>query len=101
RAQVVGLSDLGEVADIRLYISPDRPIALLRHTRFVPRDVVKPGGSTDQSFEAQHTLYILREDGRLGAHVELPPPGMLSEVRWSAEGVPVLSRVHMDRSQPK
>ncbi len=72
KAQVIGLTELGEDGYLDFWVSPARPVAVLKYTRNIPMKTTLPNGTNVDAVDFHETLYMLSETGRLGAHVEMP-----------------------------
>jgi hypothetical protein len=90
KAQIVGLTDVGEDGLLDLWVSPALPIAVLRHTRSRIVQVPGPGGSAREEIANQDTLHVLSDTGRIVARVDIPKGLIFSGLLPGEDGGPVV-----------
>jgi hypothetical protein len=95
KAQVVGLTEVGEEGMLDLWVSPVKPIAVLHRTRWDSVKIPQPDGSVKDGPRNPDTLYLLSESGRIGAHVNVPSDQPLGGLLTGEDGGPVVSTYQM------
>jgi hypothetical protein len=100
RPQVIGLTGLEDDGHLQLFFSPVEPLAILEHARYIPGEITLPDGNRRASLSVQRTLYLIRQDGRLGASLKLSEEMAGAEITWSQSGEPVLRTFVMVDKKP-
>jgi hypothetical protein len=91
RPQVIGLTELGNTRDLELHVSPVTPLAMVVQSQFEWHEEKTPDGKKMMVRDGHRTVYLLGDDGRLGASIQLPKDLELGQVIWSEAGSPVLA----------
>jgi hypothetical protein len=95
KAQVVGLTDVGDDGYLDLWVSPVQPIAVLHHVRSRIERVAAPGGAREE-FANEDTLHVLNETGRIVANVALPKGAAFNALVAAEDGGPVVETFKID-----
>jgi hypothetical protein len=95
KAQVVGLTDVGDAGFLDLWVSPVLPVAVLHHIRLAP------GGATGAEMTNQDTLHLLSDTGRILGRVEIPKGLLFGGLMPGEDGGPVVQMLRPIQSAEK